>query len=106
MAFGLRRSLAYVNPATSFKCLRFAAALNSGNCEDACLRLRGRNSNRGGGPMDADVIVVGAGPAGLMLAGELRLAGVSVIVVERLPEPTGESRGRGFTARTVEVFDQ
>ena len=56
--------------------------------------------------MQSDVIVVGAGPAGLMLAGELRLAGVDVIVLERLPEPTGESRGLGFTARTMEVFDQ
>ncbi|MBZ4015349.1 FAD-dependent monooxygenase [Streptomyces purpurogeneiscleroticus] len=56
--------------------------------------------------MDAAVIVVGAGPAGLMLAGELRLAGVDVIVLERLPERTGESRGLGFTARTMEIFDQ
>ncbi|SDK12464.1 bifunctional hydroxylase/dehydrase [Actinopolyspora mzabensis] len=56
--------------------------------------------------MDAPVIVVGAGPAGLMLAGELRLAGVDVIVVERLENPTGESRGLGFTSRTMEVFDQ
>jgi bifunctional hydroxylase/dehydrase len=56
--------------------------------------------------MDADVIVVGAGPAGMMLAGELRLAGVDVVVVERLPERSGESRGLGFTARTMEVFDQ
>ncbi|AIA07022.1 MULTISPECIES: FAD-dependent monooxygenase [Streptomyces] len=56
--------------------------------------------------MDASVIVVGAGPAGLMLAGELRLAGVDVIVLERLPQRTGESRGLGFTARTMEVFDQ
>ncbi|MEV0526114.1 FAD-dependent monooxygenase [Streptomyces sp. NPDC050439] len=56
--------------------------------------------------MDAAVIVVGTGPAGLVLAGELRLAGVDVIALERLPEPTGESRGLGFTARTMEVFDQ
>jgi bifunctional hydroxylase/dehydrase len=56
--------------------------------------------------MDASVIVVGAGPAGLMLAGELRLAGVDVLVLERLPERTGESRGIGFTVRTMEVFDQ
>ncbi|MFF8996598.1 FAD-dependent monooxygenase [Streptomyces achromogenes] len=56
--------------------------------------------------MDASVIVVGAGPAGLMLAGELRLAGVDTIVLERLPERTGESRGIGFTIRTMEVFDQ
>lgn len=56
--------------------------------------------------MDAAVIVVGAGPAGLMLAGELRLGGVSVIVADKLARPTGESRGLGFTARTMEVFDQ
>ena len=35
--------------------------------------------------MDADVIVVGAGPTGLMLAGELRLAGVRPLVLERRP---------------------
>jgi bifunctional hydroxylase/dehydrase len=56
--------------------------------------------------MDAPVIVVGAGPAGLTVAAELRLAGVEVIVLERLAERTGESRGLGFTARTMEVFDQ
>ncbi|WP_329203021.1 MULTISPECIES: FAD-dependent monooxygenase [unclassified Streptomyces] len=56
--------------------------------------------------MDAPVIVVGAGPTGMMLAGELRLAGVDVVVLERLERRTGESRGLGFTARTLETFDQ
>ncbi|MFJ8108070.1 FAD-dependent monooxygenase [Streptomyces sp. NPDC096132] len=56
--------------------------------------------------MDASVIVAGAGPTGLMLAGELRLAGIDVIVLDRLEERTGESRGLGFTTRTMEVFDQ
>ncbi|CAM3542645.1 FAD-dependent monooxygenase [Kibdelosporangium persicum] len=56
--------------------------------------------------MDTAVVVVGAGPAGLMLAGELQLAGVDVVVVEKLARPTGESRGLGFTVRTMEVFDQ
>ncbi|MFH9085586.1 FAD-dependent monooxygenase [Streptomyces sp. NPDC017673] len=58
------------------------------------------------GTHDTDVIVVGAGPTGLMLAGELRLGGVRVTVVERLAAPTGQSRGLGFTARAMEVFDQ
>ncbi len=56
--------------------------------------------------MDSDVIVAGAGPAGLMLAAELRLAGADVIVLEKEEGPTAESRGMGFTARTLEVFDQ
>lgn len=56
--------------------------------------------------MDADVIVAGAGPTGLMLAGELRLGGATVLVAERLERPTGQSRGLGFTARAMETLDQ
>lgn len=56
--------------------------------------------------METQVIVVGAGPVGLMLAGELRLAGAEVCVCERLPTASGESRGVGFTRRAAEVFDQ
>jgi bifunctional hydroxylase/dehydrase len=56
--------------------------------------------------MDTDVIVVGAGPTGLMLAGELLLGGATVTVVEQLEQPTGQSRGLGFTARAMETFDQ
>ncbi|WP_432051952.1 FAD-dependent monooxygenase [Streptomyces xiamenensis] len=56
--------------------------------------------------MARDVIVVGAGPVGLMLAGELRLGGADVVVYERLPEPSRESRGASFTRRTAESFDQ
>ena len=53
-----------------------------------------------------DVIVVGAGPVGLMLAGELRLAGVDVAVYDRLPAPTQESRALGFNRRAAESLDQ
>ncbi|MEV8536631.1 FAD-dependent monooxygenase [Streptomyces sp. NPDC051211] len=56
--------------------------------------------------MGKDVIVVGAGPVGLMLAGEIRLGGADVVVYEKLPAPSGESRGVGFTKRAAEVFDQ
>src|SRR5438067_1513134 len=57
--------------------------------------------------MDADVIVVGAGPTGLMLAGELALAGIDVVIVERRAgqDLTG-SRARGLHSRTIEVLDQ
>ncbi|MET9500113.1 FAD-dependent monooxygenase [Streptomyces sp. NPDC006552] len=56
--------------------------------------------------MDAEVVVAGAGPTGLMLACELRLAGVDVVLVERLAERTGESRAGGIHSRTLEVLDQ
>lgn len=55
---------------------------------------------------ETEVVVVGAGPVGLLLAGELRLGGVDVVVVERLAEPMGESRASQLNARTMEIFDQ
>ncbi|OKJ13767.1 hypothetical protein AMK19_10135 [Kitasatospora sp. CB01950] len=58
------------------------------------------------GGLMIDVVVVGGGPTGLMLACELRLHGVEVVVLERLTAPTGESRGQGLHARSVEVMDQ
>ncbi|WP_391858895.1 FAD-dependent monooxygenase [Streptomyces rhizosphaerihabitans] len=56
--------------------------------------------------MDTDVVIAGAGPTGLMLACELRLAGVDVVVAERLAQRSGESRAGGIHSRTLEVLDQ
>ncbi|QIS21358.1 FAD-dependent monooxygenase [Nocardia terpenica] len=56
---------------------------------------------------DAQVVIAGAGPTGLVLASELRLGGVDVVVVERRASGTvGESRAPGINARSVEVFRQ
>lgn len=53
------------------------------------------------------VVIAGGGPTGLMLGGELALAGIDVVIVERRAsqELTG-SRAGGLHARTIEVFDQ
>jgi 3-(3-hydroxy-phenyl)propionate hydroxylase len=62
---------------------------------------------RGVSMIEHAVIVVGGGPTGLMLAGELALAGVDVAVVERrLNLELAGSRAGGLHARTIEVFDQ
>ncbi|MCJ1676430.1 rifampin monooxygenase [Streptomyces sp. APSN-46.1] len=53
-----------------------------------------------------DVIIAGGGPTGLMLAAELRLHGAHVVVLDKLTEPTRQSRGQGLHARSVEVMDQ
>src|SRR3979411_1834011 len=57
--------------------------------------------------MDADVIIVGAGPTGLMLAGELALASVDVAIVERRAnQDLAGSRAGGLHSRTIEILDQ
>jgi 3-(3-hydroxy-phenyl)propionate hydroxylase len=54
-----------------------------------------------------EVVIAGAGPTGMMLAGELALAGVDVALVERRTEHVlDSSRAGGFHARTIEVLDQ
>ncbi|MDB5028830.1 MAG: putative aromatic compound monooxygenase YhjG, partial [Candidatus Eremiobacteraeota bacterium] len=57
--------------------------------------------------MDGSVIIVGAGPTGLMLAGELALASVDVAIVERrASQDLAGSRAGGLHSRTIEVLDQ
>ena len=53
------------------------------------------------------VVIAGGGPTGLMLAGELALAGVDVAIVERRAnQDLAGSRAGGLHARTIEVLDQ
>jgi 2-polyprenyl-6-methoxyphenol hydroxylase-like FAD-dependent oxidoreductase len=53
-----------------------------------------------------DVLVVGAGPTGLMLANCLRKLGVDAAIIDGKAGPTRESRALGVQARTMELYDQ
>src|SRR6201999_1035142 len=56
---------------------------------------------------DHAVVIAGGGPTGLMLAGELALAGVDVAIVERgASQELIGSRAGGLHSRTIQVFDQ
>ncbi len=53
------------------------------------------------------VVIAGGGPTGLMLAGELALAGIDVVIVERrASQELDSSRSGGLHSRTIEVLDQ
>jgi 2-polyprenyl-6-methoxyphenol hydroxylase-like FAD-dependent oxidoreductase len=53
------------------------------------------------------VVIAGGGPTGLMLAGELALAGIDVAIVERrASQDLVGSRAGGLHSRTIEILDQ
>src|SRR5438477_12854692 len=54
--------------------------------------------------MDTDVIIVGAGPTGLMLANQLVRRGVCARIIDRHDGPARETRALGVQARTLEIY--
>ncbi len=56
--------------------------------------------------MDTDVLVVGAGPTGLMLAIQLVRRDVRVHIIDRNPGPSLETRALGVQARTLEIYSK
>jgi 2-polyprenyl-6-methoxyphenol hydroxylase-like FAD-dependent oxidoreductase len=67
---------------------------------------RGRDERlRGQRPaMDTEVIIVGAAPTGLMLAGELCVAGVRPLVLERLPQPRETPKALGLGGQILQLL--
>ncbi|HZL99835.1 MAG TPA: FAD-dependent oxidoreductase [Planctomycetota bacterium] len=56
------------------------------------------------GPTSIDLLVVGAGPTGLMLALQLARRGLRPLIVDRNPGPARETRALGVQARTLEIY--
>jgi 2-polyprenyl-6-methoxyphenol hydroxylase-like FAD-dependent oxidoreductase len=56
--------------------------------------------------MDTDVLVVGAGPTGLMLANQLGRRGVRALIIDRNAGPALQTRALGVQARTLEIYAQ
>ena len=54
--------------------------------------------------MDADVLIVGAGPTGLMLANQLWRRGVRATIIDRHAGPARETRALGVQARSLEIY--
>jgi len=60
----------------------------------------------GAAAADTDVLIVGAGPTGLMLANQLARRGVRAMLIDRHAEPARETRALGVQARSMEIYAQ
>ena len=55
---------------------------------------------------EADILIVGAGPAGLTLANDLAMRDAPFRIIDSAPEPPRESRAHGFANRTLLALDK
>ena len=56
--------------------------------------------------MHTDVLIVGAGPTGLMLANQLGRRGIRVLIVDRHSGPAQQTRAMAVHARTLEIYQK
>jgi 2-polyprenyl-6-methoxyphenol hydroxylase-like FAD-dependent oxidoreductase len=64
------------------------------------------SSPASGGGVHIDVLIVGAGPTGLMLANQLGRRGIRALIVDRHGGPAQQTRAMAVHARTLEIYDQ
>ena len=57
-------------------------------------------------PEKTQVLIVGAGPTGLMLANQLARRGTDFVIIDRHSGPSVETRALGVQARTLEIYSQ
>src|SRR3954471_11600181 len=67
----------------------------------AMTEMSQRNAN-----VDVDVLIVGAGPTGLMLANQLARRGIKPLIIDRHAGPARETRALGVQARTLEIYEK
>src|SRR5687767_884179 len=56
--------------------------------------------------VETDVLIIGAGPTGLMAANQLKRFGVNFIIIDSKSGPTEQSRAIAVTARSLEIYEQ
>ena len=56
--------------------------------------------------METDVIIIGAGPTGLMLANQLNRFGINFLIIDTKSSPTVESRAMSVSSRSMELYQQ
>ena len=56
--------------------------------------------------MDTQVLIVGAGPTGLMLANQLARRGIRPMIIDRHSGPAQQSRAMAVQARTLEIYNK
>src|ERR1041384_5797288 len=78
-----------------------AALSSTASCGDNPLE---RTCHAWEGTMDTDVLVVGAGPTGLMLANQLARRGIRFEIIDRHSGPAQQSRAMAVHARTLEIY--
>ena len=90
-----------------------SATLRRGRAQLHSAKLKGRDSSKSPAMTDAaarnlsqdtDILVVGAGPTGLMLANQLARRGLKPLIIDRHAGPAEQTRAMAVQARTMEIY--